>query len=84
MNGQYNTVEGVKVRKCQFSGTTNGARIKTWQGGSGYARDITFEKIFLHNVNNPIIIDQHYCPHNYNCPKEVRYFLIKKTIHFKK
>ncbi|KAM0065854.1 putative endo-polygalacturonase [Helianthus debilis subsp. tardiflorus] len=70
MNGQYNTVEGVKVRKCRFSGTTNGARIKTWQGGSGYARDITFEKIILHNVNNPIIIDQHYCPHNYNCPKE--------------
>ncbi|KAL8259526.1 hypothetical protein R6Q59_027479 [Mikania micrantha] len=62
MNGKYETVEGIKVRKCRFSGTQNGARIKTWQGGSGYARDITFEKILLHKVNNPIIIDQYYCP----------------------
>jgi len=30
------------------------------QGGSGYARKITFEQIQLTNVNNAIIIDQHY------------------------
>jgi len=30
------------------------------QGGSGYARRITFEQIILSNVKNPIIIDQGY------------------------
>jgi hypothetical protein len=30
------------------------------QGGSGYAKRITFEKIILVNVKNPIIIDQNY------------------------
>nr|XP_043612087.1 probable polygalacturonase At3g15720 [Erigeron canadensis] len=69
MNGEYSTVEGVYVRKCNFSGTQNGARIKTWQGGSGYARDITFEQINLHKVYNPILIDQYYCPGKHNCPK---------------
>ncbi|XP_076895094.1 putative polygalacturonase At3g15720 [Bidens hawaiensis] len=69
-NGEYDTVEGIKVQNCTFSGTTNGARIKTWQGGSGYARDITFENIILHNVENPIIIDQFYCPNKHDCPKK--------------
>ncbi|KAI3677343.1 hypothetical protein L1987_86968 [Smallanthus sonchifolius] len=70
INGQYDTVEGIKVRNCTFSGTQNGARIKTWQGGSGHARDITFENILLHNVNNPIIIDQYYCPDGNNCSEK--------------
>ena len=30
------------------------------QGGAGYAKGITFEKINLKQVYNPIIIDQHY------------------------
>ncbi|CAI9267757.1 unnamed protein product [Lactuca saligna] len=70
INGEYDTVEGIYVRNCNFSGTQNGARIKTWQGGSGYARDITFEQITLHNVNNPILVDQYYCPSGNNCPTE--------------
>ncbi|GKE67477.1 probable polygalacturonase [Tanacetum coccineum] len=69
INGEYSEVENIYVRKCNFSGTQNGARIKTWQGGSGYAKDITFEEINLHNVNNPILIDQYYCPGGHNCPK---------------
>ncbi|XP_047169511.1 probable polygalacturonase At3g15720 [Vigna umbellata] len=43
-----------------FTNTTNGARIKTAPGGSGYARHITFEDIRLMHVMNPIIIDQTY------------------------
>ncbi|MCL7024771.1 hypothetical protein MKW94_002052 [Papaver nudicaule] len=45
----------------------NGARIKTWQGGSGYARDIRFEDIYFESVDHPIIIDQYYCNGNGNC-----------------
>ncbi|KAF8035861.1 hypothetical protein BT93_C1781 [Corymbia citriodora subsp. variegata] len=59
-NGANETVEEVQVRNCTFNGTTNGARIKTWQGGSGYAKSITFDQITLNAVKNPIIIDQFY------------------------
>ncbi|XP_048612952.1 probable polygalacturonase At3g15720 isoform X2 [Brassica napus] len=54
------SVEDICVQNCNFRGTMNGARIKTWPGGSGYARRITFNGITLDNVENPIIIDQHY------------------------
>ncbi|OMO93049.1 Glycoside hydrolase, family 28 [Corchorus capsularis] len=58
--GDYDTVEEVHVSNCQLIKTTNGVRIKTFQGASGYARKISFEHITLENVENPIIIDQHY------------------------
>ncbi|XP_066383602.1 polygalacturonase-like [Miscanthus floridulus] len=54
-------VSGITIDSVQLYGTTNGARIKTYQGGSGYARDITFENMIMYNVKNPIIIDQNYC-----------------------
>ncbi|XP_059448894.1 probable polygalacturonase At1g80170 [Corylus avellana] len=41
--------------------TTNGLRIKTWQGGSGYVRAVRFQNVRMENVSNPIIIDQFYC-----------------------
>ncbi|KAJ9559259.1 hypothetical protein OSB04_013873 [Centaurea solstitialis] len=75
-------VEGIYVKHCNFTETQNGARIKSWQGGSGYARDITFEHIGLYKVFNPIIIDQHYCPHNKNCPPESTAVNIS-NIHYK-
>ncbi|KAK7386214.1 hypothetical protein VNO78_26274 [Psophocarpus tetragonolobus] len=53
-------VEDVYVRNCSFTRTTNGARIKTWPGGSGYARRIVFDQIILREVENAIIIDQYY------------------------
>ncbi|GAB2261747.1 hypothetical protein Droror1_Dr00002744 [Drosera rotundifolia] len=59
--GASETVNDVHVFNCTFTGTKNGARIKTWPGGSGYATNITFESIIIDNVENPIIIDQHYC-----------------------
>ncbi|XP_058766967.1 probable polygalacturonase At3g15720 [Vicia villosa] len=59
-NGNYDTVEEIHVRNVTFSGTTNGARIKTWVGGCGYARKITYEDIILDRVQNPVIIDQQY------------------------
>ncbi|XP_061357372.1 probable polygalacturonase At3g15720 [Gastrolobium bilobum] len=63
-NGAYHTVEEIYVRNCTFSGTTNGARIKTWMGGRGYARRITFEDIILIAAKNPVIIDQQYNPYD--------------------
>lgn len=41
--------------------TDNGVRIKTWQGGSGAVKGVTFSNIHMDNVRNPIIIDQFYC-----------------------
>ncbi|KAJ0030345.1 hypothetical protein Pint_12381 [Pistacia integerrima] len=59
-DGADDRVEEVHVRDCNFSRTQNGARIKTFRGGSGYARKISFEQITLIDSKNPIIIDQHY------------------------
>ncbi|KAL5853238.1 hypothetical protein ACOSQ3_008356 [Xanthoceras sorbifolium] len=58
--GEEDKVEEVYVQNCNFTGTQNGARIKTFQGGSGYARSISFEDITLIDRKNPIIIDQNY------------------------
>ncbi|XVE68071.1 hypothetical protein DITRI_Ditri09bG0039700 [Diplodiscus trichospermus] len=63
--GKTEEVEFVHVRDCSFNGTTNGVRIKTWQGGHGYARNMVFERITSHASTRPIIIDQYYCPHKH-------------------
>ncbi|XP_021812874.1 probable polygalacturonase At3g15720 [Prunus avium] len=76
-HGALEKVKNVYVRDSSFSGTTNGARIKTWQGGSGYARNITFEKITLHAAKNPIIIDQFYCNHAHNCKSQASALLVE-------
>ncbi|BFG40082.1 hypothetical protein CerSpe_263560 [Prunus speciosa] len=60
-SGNFVQVENIHVSKVYLQGTTNGARIKTWQVGRGYVRRVTFEHIFFRSVKNPIIIDQNYC-----------------------
>ncbi|KAK6912602.1 Glycoside hydrolase, family 28, partial [Dillenia turbinata] len=62
-DGSTEVVEEVHVKNCTFNGTQNGARIKTWQGGLGYARRISFDDIMFYNTGKPIFIDQFYCPH---------------------
>jgi len=60
-------VSGLTVKNCTFNGTQNGLRVKTW--ASSFASnvfDLTFQDINMDNVNNPIIIDQQYCPSG-NC-----------------
>ncbi|GER31877.1 pectin lyase-like superfamily protein [Striga asiatica] len=54
-------VSDVVVNRAKLSGTTNGVRIKTWQGGSGSANNIKFHNIEMQGVKNSIIIDQSYC-----------------------
>ncbi|PIA42493.1 hypothetical protein AQUCO_02000147v1 [Aquilegia coerulea] len=62
--GKYNSwseVKDVSVDEAFLSHTENGVRIKTWQGGSGFAQRINFRNVLMENVSNPIIIDQYYC-----------------------
>ncbi|KAJ0989754.1 hypothetical protein J5N97_008110 [Dioscorea zingiberensis] len=61
-------VVGLTVKNCTFTGTDNGLRIKTWQSSPSrsFVSDVLFQNILMRNVSNPIIIDQHYCPHG-NC-----------------
>ncbi|KAM3733961.1 hypothetical protein ACB098_11G177200 [Castanea mollissima] len=63
-------VSNVMVNRAKLTGTTNGMRIKTWQGGSGYAKNIIFQNVVMNNVSNPIIIDQNYCDQKSPCQQQ--------------
>ncbi|ONK81044.1 uncharacterized protein A4U43_C01F24630 [Asparagus officinalis] len=69
--GSVASVEGITVRYSNFYGTTNGVRIKTWQGGKGFVRGIRFEHCNFTKVDNPVIIDQYYCDAPINCPPQI-------------
>ncbi|KAF5822401.1 putative endo-polygalacturonase [Helianthus annuus] len=69
-NNSEDKVSNILVDKAIISNTTNGVRIKSWQGGSGYARNIKFQNIVMHNVTNPIIVDQNYCDRKEECPEQ--------------
>ncbi|KAG6482072.1 hypothetical protein ZIOFF_058699 [Zingiber officinale] len=60
-SNSFSKLHHILVEKSLIINTENGLRIKTWQGGSGYARNIKFRNIQMSNVSNPIIIDQYYC-----------------------
>ncbi|XP_019085663.1 PREDICTED: probable polygalacturonase At3g15720 [Camelina sativa] len=75
-------VENIRVSHVNFTGTTNGARIKTWPGGTGYVRGIEFFDIRFSSVQNPIIIDQFYgC--SPNCPQTSKGVHIDKVRYMK-
>lgn len=65
-------VQGLTVRNSIFNGTLNGVRIKTW--ASAPSRNIVsnflYKNLQMINVQNPIIIDQQYCP-NPPCDNKV-------------
>ncbi|KAK4433606.1 putative polygalacturonase [Sesamum alatum] len=63
-------VEKVVVDKAFLRGTTNGLRIKTWQGGSGYVRAVRYQDVRMDDVSNPIIIDQFYCDSPKSCQNQ--------------
>ncbi|KAK4479724.1 hypothetical protein RD792_015256 [Penstemon davidsonii] len=69
-SGGSDVVENVRVRNCTLKGTITGVRIKTLQGGKGYARNISFEGIKFIAVDNPIQIEQFYCPLKVNCQND--------------
>ncbi|CBI24904.3 unnamed protein product, partial [Vitis vinifera] len=74
-------VSNVMVNKAKLIGTTNGVRIKTWQGGSGYAKNIVFQNIIMENVSNPIIIDQNYCDQDTPCEEQDSAVQIKGVVY---
>ncbi|XVF56129.1 hypothetical protein PTKIN_Ptkin06aG0092200 [Pterospermum kingtungense] len=74
-------VSGVTVDGAKLSGTTNGVRIKTWQGGSGTASNIIFQNIEMNNVSNPIIIDQNYCDRDKSCKEQSSAIQVKNVVY---
>ncbi|CAA2967915.1 polygalacturonase QRT2 [Olea europaea subsp. europaea] len=80
-NGAMDHVSNVFVNGATISGTTNGVRIKTWQGGSGYAKNIVFENVLMHNVTNPIIIDQNYCDQDKPCQHQKSAVQVKNVVY---
>ncbi|XP_049367384.1 probable polygalacturonase At1g80170 [Solanum verrucosum] len=69
-SNSWSQVHNVCVDGAYFSNTENGVRIKTWQGGRGFVRRISFMNVWMENVSNPIIIDQYYCDSSFPCPNQ--------------
>ncbi|KAI0522875.1 hypothetical protein KFK09_005262 [Dendrobium nobile] len=69
-DGSTVELENVIVDEASISNTENGVRIKSWQGGDGFARGIVFRNIVMTNVSNPIIIDQFYCDSSHPCKNQ--------------
>ncbi|KFK35197.1 hypothetical protein AALP_AA5G253000 [Arabis alpina] len=76
-------VQNVTVKTATFTGTENGVRIKSWaRPSNGFAKNIRFQHCVMNNVQNPIIIDQKYCPGNDNCPNQVSGIKISDVMFF--
>nr|XP_016508200.1 PREDICTED: polygalacturonase-like isoform X1 [Nicotiana tabacum] len=69
-NKEEDVVSNIYVHDATLRGTTNGLRIKSWQGGRGYAKNILFQDIEMVNVTNPIIIDQFYYDQEKPCKEQ--------------
>ncbi|CAL4958923.1 unnamed protein product [Urochloa decumbens] len=77
-------VTRVHVRDMTFTGTMNGVRIKTWENSpsKSNAAHMVFENLVMNDVQNPVIIDQKYCPY-YNCEHKYVSGVTIKDIAFK-
>ena len=60
-DGTFAAVENVALDTARISRAQNGVRIKTWQGGAGYVRNVRFSNVAVDDVDHPIVIDQFYC-----------------------
>ena len=68
---QHGYVSNVTVENVRFSGSDNGARIKTYPNHTGLVTGIIYRDIAMREVVNPILIDGAYCPMSqraYPCP----------------
>ncbi|XP_073038261.1 polygalacturonase At1g48100-like [Primulina eburnea] len=68
--GRYETealVSDIAIYDSNVQNSMTGVRIKTWEGGSGSVRNVTFSNITMSDVKTPITIDQHYCEGHKAC-----------------
>ncbi|KAE9613362.1 hypothetical protein Lal_00016123 [Lupinus albus] len=54
-------VSNIIVEDITMRNTLYGARIKTWQGGIGIVKNVSFSRIQVYDVSYPITINQYYC-----------------------
>ncbi|KAK4492599.1 hypothetical protein RD792_003421 [Penstemon davidsonii] len=72
----------ITIINCTLTGTTNGARIKTYHSSPKMqATGIYFQDIVMDQVRNPIIIDQHY--HSKSNSKAVPSSVKISDVHFR-
>ncbi|XP_072992190.1 probable polygalacturonase At1g80170 [Typha latifolia] len=82
--GKDNTtvvVTGIVLDTATLTETSNGLRIKTWQGGSGYVKSVRFENVKMNDVENPIIIDQFYCDSPTTCKNQTSAVKISQVMY---
>ncbi|GFY96980.1 pectin lyase-like superfamily protein [Actinidia rufa] len=66
------SVNDISVDGAILSNTENGLRIKTCQGGFGFATNIAFQNVWMEKVSNPIVIDQYYCDSPVECLNQLK------------
>ncbi|KAF8650280.1 hypothetical protein AX16_005333 [Volvariella volvacea WC 439] len=59
-NGQVASVQNVLIENVVMKNSLYGARFKSWTGGNGEARNITWKNIAFDNVPFPIYVTQNY------------------------
>ncbi|GAA0147133.1 hypothetical protein LIER_06910 [Lithospermum erythrorhizon] len=75
-------VQNVTLINSVFSGSDNGLRIKSWaRPSTGFVSNINYKNIVMNNVENPIIIDQNYCPNNQGCPGQTSGTKISQVVY---
>ncbi|KAK1390885.1 polygalacturonase-like [Heracleum sosnowskyi] len=64
-------VQNITLINSAFTGSDNGLRIKSWaRPTNSFVSNVVYQNIQMRNVENPIIIDQNYCPNNQGCPHQ--------------
>ncbi|CDY44150.1 BnaA09g31020D [Brassica napus] len=80
-NNSTGIVTKVVLDTALLRETTNGLRIKTYQGGSGYVQDVRFTNVEMQDVSNPILIDQFYCDNPTSCQNQTSAVKISQVMY---